>query len=806
MSGTETIVAPTSPKSPPTWNFDLATPKFHPDISTQRPRAWDRLPKSPFAPGRKGKGKKVWKRYEAPSKASVSGQQNHLEVKDAETSIFHDAKRLRSKEADCGHETSAKQKPWKYITTLRDQVAGTPRRKAARRRSLRPDRLRRGTTSATDPTTVNGVETQEEEPPGGGLENSTNETQLEALDEDEADEVKEDLVQPTGSPLSEDIKEALSLPLASEYVEVDLKCARPSHSLPPAQPDDGDTGVKISTRVPGANDQEDMAEVPSTQKAHSVASPTPAPGQDAKLEVGTLTGLGRDDHHKDAAEYAQAEEALTPGREVGHEVAKRAEPSRLQEHSEQSYEDRQKILSWASAGSRRSLRRNSRQSSESTREAAVGDTAGTPKPMAAVVETEQDKKDIEGCTGSDPPSQEQSVRRVSRRLFKGEQDPAIDGATAESGIIGAIDEAEKNSDVTAPTVDTFTPNQKEDDESTDTMEQTTSSSVSGAALKMSLSIAVDEGSSGLEESDMNGQAILETITSEQPTQGTNMSEARIDLLSDEVKMLDPEGRVNESPPKKTRSGTRFSDDTNMLKDFLSRAQARKLAREVTLTPSSGAARSTSPRRSQRNALAALDSNSPSPHKPRELAHQPGTPPNKATLNGVPREADQESTVEVSPVRRSTRKRLPAPAKTGTGAPSFIPVRRADGTDPVVLQKSVAQELALVTQSNTRRNKGQSKPPAIILKSLPVEVVEEETKGGHALRNCKSVGWDRKLVYYQDGTEAIVEVEHKVEEKRPKARRLRGLGAGNGTPAPKRKTADMLSTSGTPGSKRSGRTR
>ncbi|KAL8806011.1 MAG: hypothetical protein Q9223_004993 [Gallowayella weberi] len=804
------MVAPTSPKSSLTWNFDPATPNFHPDISTQRPRAWDRLPKSPFAPGRKRKGKKVWKRYEAPSKPSVSGQQNHLEVKDAETSISHDAKRLRSKETDFNHETSAEQRPSKYITTLRDQVVGTPRRKAARRRSLRPDRLRGVTTSARDPNTTNAVETQKEEPVGGVMETPTSETQLEACEEEEeAGEVKEDLTQPTGSPLSEDIEEALSLPLASEHVEVDLKCARLSHGLPPGQPDDGNMETKISTRKSGVNDQEEKAEVPSTTKAQSVASPTPAPGQDPKLEVGTLTGFGRGDHHEDATEDAQAEEALTLGREVGREIANEAEPSRSQKHLEQGYQDRQSTPSGASAGSRRSLRRSSRQSSENTRKVAIDDTAGTPEPMAAVVETEteESREDIEGYTGSHSPSQEQSVRRASRRLFTEEQDPATDRATAGSGITDAIDEAVKNSDVTAPTENTtFTLNPNDDDESTDTMEQIPYSSVSGAALEKSLGIAVDESSSDPEASHMYGQSILKTITLEQPIQGTNINEAPIELLPGEVKMLDPEGRVNESPPKKTRSGTRFSDDTNMLKDFLSRAQARKLAREVTLTTSSAAARSTSPRRSQRNALAALDSNSPSPHRPSELVHQPGTPPNKLKLKGVPREADQGSTVEVSPVRRSTRKRLPAPAKTGTGAPSFIPVRRADGTDPVVLQKSVAQELALVTQSNTRRNKGQSKPPAIILKSLPVEVVEEETKGGHALRNCKSVGWDRKLVYYQDGTEAIVEVEHTVEEKRPKARRLRGLGAGNGTPAPKKKTADMLKTNGTSGSKRQGRTR
>ncbi|KAL8693057.1 MAG: hypothetical protein Q9224_003828 [Gallowayella concinna] len=791
------MAAPTSPKSPPTWTFDPATPNIHHEISTQRPRAWDRLPKSPFARGRKGKGKKVWKRYEAPTKASVSGRDNHIEVKDADTGISHDAKRLRSREVDFSHETSAEQKPSKYITTLRDHVAGTPRRKAARRRSLRPDRLRGVTASATDPSITNGVVTQEEEElVGGGMEISTTGTQLEALEEEGAGEVKEDLVQPTGSPLSEDIVEALSSPLASEHVEEDSHCTRRSNSLPRGPPDDGE----VSTQVPkGENERQELAAIPSNEETQSTASPSPAHCQGAKFEAGASTGPGEDDDHEDAAEGAQAKEALIPGQKMGATVV---------EHLEQGYGDGKNTLSRASAGSRRSLRRSSRRSSKSTREAAIDDTAAAANPIAAVLEIEQSKEDVEGCTGRESPSHEQSVRRTSRRLSReNKQDPATNGATTESGITDATGKAVRTSDITAFTKDMITSKSNQDDESTDTAAQTPSPRVSEAAAEQPLNVAIDEDSSDLEESDKNGQAILETTITEQPIQGNSIIEGPIvKILSNEVKMLDPEGRVDESPPMKTRSGTRFSDDTNMLKEFLSRAQARKLAKEVTLTASSGAARSTSPRRSQRNALATLDSNSPSPHKPRELAHQPGTPPNKASLEGVQRQADKEWRVEVSPVRRSTRKRVPAPAKTGTGAPSFIPVRRADGTEPVVLPKSVAQELALVTQSNTRRNKGQSKPPAIILKSLPVEVVEAETKGGHALRNCKSVGWDQKLVYYQDGTEAIVEVEHPVEEKRPKARRLRGLGAGNGTPAPKRKTADMLSTNGTAGSKRHGRTR
>ena len=73
---------------------------------------------------------------------------------------------------------------------------------------------------------------------------------------------------------------------------------------------------------------------------------------------------------------------------------------------------------------------------------------------------------------------------------------------------------------------------------------------------------------------------------------------------------------------------------------------------------------------------------------------------------------------------------------------------------------------------------------------------------HARENCKSVGWDEKLVYYQGAKEATVEEEEK-EEKRPKVRRLRGLGASNGTPAPKR-VVDSGIPQGIPAPRRRGK--
>ena len=253
------------------------------------------------------------------------------------------------------------------------------------------------------------------------------------------------------------------------------------------------------------------------------------------------------------------------------------------------------------------------------------------------------------------------------------------------------------------------------------------------------------------------------------------------------------------PARTTRSGARISDDTTLLKDFLSRAQASKLAKDSKI-PARGPPQA-SPRRSPRKILAEVDRNSPSPQKPRDLATRPGTPPGKHRLDAFAFDDVDELTAEPTSCRRSNRTRLPTVSKATLSAPSFIPVRRADGTDPVVLQKSVAQDLAVQTRANTRRNKGQSKPPSVALQTLTAETTEVEANRVHAQRNCKSVGWDEKLVYYQ-GLQETIEEEGK-EEKRPKVRRLRGLGASNGTPAPKR-AVDICVPQGTPAPRRRGR--
>ena len=300
----------------------------------------------------------------------------------------------------------------------------------------------------------------------------------------------------------------------------------------------------------------------------------------------------------------------------------------------------------------------------------------------------------------------------------------------------------------------------------------------------------------------------------------NASQARLDFTPDDTQGMEAMDKANEvlaktelddasqmveatkeqTPNQRTRSGARFSDDTSLLKDFLNRAQARKAAQKPFLSASYAPIPQLSPRRSPRKTHGSQDGHVSSPRKSRSSGTRPGTPPGKTKMEALDSDEGEEVTAEPASCRRSTRTRLPAPSKPAPGAPSFIPVRRADGADPVVLQKSQAQELALTTRANTRRNKGQSKPPLQALQDLPMESADGATVARLGAETGKSVAWAAKIASYEDAKDEADDAE----DRRPKVRRLRGLGAVNGTPAAKRTTAVVSTSNGTPAPKRRGR--
>jgi hypothetical protein len=271
----------------------------------------------------------------------------------------------------------------------------------------------------------------------------------------------------------------------------------------------------------------------------------------------------------------------------------------------------------------------------------------------------------------------------------------------------------------------------------------------------------------------------------------------------------------------------LDDDTALLKDFLNRAAANKAKAEKAAVMTHRR-ESLQNRRdsdvvrhalsSPRKALEEKDPNSPSKYDAEltldlsqtltfNLDNNALESPNTDPANdGEP--ADEKSLRGSRRSARTKKSRLPAPASAAQAPAqtSKIAIRRADGTEHVVLKKSDAQELSLVTRANTRKNKqGAYCVPVRLMKlavdSASLPPLDDSTR---ELVIGKNIRWDEQLTYYQENPEVVAEREslatpdelsmpdaastpsakskNKVSKtSTPKIRRVRGLGTANGTP-------------------------
>lgn len=273
----------------------------------------------------------------------------------------------------------------------------------------------------------------------------------------------------------------------------------------------------------------------------------------------------------------------------------------------------------------------------------------------------------------------------------------------------------------------------------------------------------------------------------------------------------------------------MDDDTAILKSFLSRAAASKAERSAMITRRS----SLENRRdsdivrhalaSPRKVLEEKDTNSPTKIDSEStltltdtMVAQPETEESASPSAEQPQGEDSTEVKAEKGSRRSSRakkSRLPAPAAAQTQT-NKIAIRRADGTDPVVLKKTDAQELALITRNNTRKNKQGAFMVSLRLLKLqaeailapPVDLDAEAEKP--PVPGRRGIRWDETLAYYQEHADSIAAQQAEAESlatpdelslpvptaaKRvkaktpadknstPKIRRARGLGTANGTP-------------------------
>ncbi|KAF2628815.1 hypothetical protein BU25DRAFT_490430 [Macroventuria anomochaeta] len=287
----------------------------------------------------------------------------------------------------------------------------------------------------------------------------------------------------------------------------------------------------------------------------------------------------------------------------------------------------------------------------------------------------------------------------------------------------------------------------------------------------------------------------------------------------------------ESGPDDATVTLAIDDDTAILKSFLSRAAASKAERSAIITRRS----SLENRRdsdivrhalaSPRKALEEKDPNSPSKTDSEatfDLSETPVLSPEiEESASPTLEQPEAKDTAEAKTgqgSRRSSRakkSRLPAPATTTQPqASNKIAIRRADGTDPVVLKKTDAQELALITKNNTRKNKQGAFMVSLRLLKLQAEAILSPTADMVAdaekppAPGRRGIRWDETLAYYQEHADTIAAQQVEAESlatpdelslpaltatKKPKAktsidknltpkiRRVRGLGTANGTP-------------------------
>ncbi|KAF2020767.1 hypothetical protein BU24DRAFT_416451 [Aaosphaeria arxii CBS 175.79] len=291
-----------------------------------------------------------------------------------------------------------------------------------------------------------------------------------------------------------------------------------------------------------------------------------------------------------------------------------------------------------------------------------------------------------------------------------------------------------------------------------------------------------------------------------------------------------------SPPPRMESGPDdatatiyFDEDTALLKDFLNRAAASKAEKAATIvrrTSLQNRRDSDAVRQalaSPRKVLEDKDPNSPAKNDSEVTVDLSETltlsVSDLPSLSPPPEQPASEEAKSTSSSRRSTRtrkSRLPAPATMAPPAtgPKSISLRRTDGGEPVVLKRTEAQELGLLTRNNTRKNKQGAVSVNHRLLKLHVEsmkdVSQDSTSNASAiaLPGKKSVKWDETLAYYQEHKDTaanalaeaqslatpdelsvsvapptkrkVKEPKHKGSSSTPRIRRLKGLGPGSAT--------------------------
>lgn len=260
--------------------------------------------------------------------------------------------------------------------------------------------------------------------------------------------------------------------------------------------------------------------------------------------------------------------------------------------------------------------------------------------------------------------------------------------------------------------------------------------------------------------------------------------------ADETVPLETENLVGSSTPdpttsplveailENTKSVQYHEDDTDLLRNFLTRVKANKEAKAKAVGTKRKKSFPHSPIKLPLGNDDETLSLSPSFSKEDfDIAPSMCSPAKRRKRNEEP--AADEVTQPQS-MRRSARTRLPV--KTDTlPAPSFIPVRRLgqDGDNTVTLRRSDEKELAALTKINTRKNKGNAlnvfdvlaslsqdnQDPAVRHQALKQRYEEKSLKSKNG-KSKKTVVWAEEIAEYSDGKKPKVTTAVENDKERP----------------------------------------
>ncbi|TGO10330.1 hypothetical protein BTUL_0138g00170 [Botrytis tulipae] len=208
-----------------------------------------------------------------------------------------------------------------------------------------------------------------------------------------------------------------------------------------------------------------------------------------------------------------------------------------------------------------------------------------------------------------------------------------------------------------------------------------------------------------------------------------------------------------------------NDDTDILRQFLTRVKADKAAKAAAPAPKKRKSLPHSPLRIPLGDIMNAEASSPvqAPRDDFDLSGAETASPSRKSRATTP-PSTEEVDAEARSIRRSGRTRPPV-LKIPLPAPSSIPVRRLGGQDDtnVTLKQSVEKELAALTRVNTRKNKAGAVFPEVLLarkadaKENPAkrqkelkEMFEEKLRREKKAKGKpkKSVVWAEEIAQYQ----------------------------------------------------------